>query len=294
MGRAPKAALLAPKARDADERRLEQTEGTSAQAVRRPSRSASVDPMKSSALCSLLLLAFLACGDSDPNPVDGGALDAGGDSGTDSGPCATCTTLPFQVEFLGSGGAVALEDGAVVEWEWGFQGGTMITPRILFDEGVVEVGQEVRVEIRHAPDPSAPDAYGQVAEFPGVPLDLLVDRNDAGRLVLAPINDQLGWDDLDGTRLILSVAVRTGDERGTQSGAITLQVPEGTSSSKQETAVATTRSPASPSPASSPRKAPASTHNAFNSSSSRTPPTPQPSARRSSASRRSEPTTRSP
>lgn len=183
--------------------------------------------MRSTAFYSLLALSLFGCGDSDPNPVDGGSLDAGSDAGSDAGPCTTCTELPFQVELRGQEGPILLEDGAVASWQWGFQGGTMIIPRIVFEEGVVEVGQEVRVELGHAPDPSAPDAYGQVTEFPGMTVDAIVGRDSGGRLMLAPINDQLGWDDLDGTRLVLSVAVRSGDERGTRTGAISLQVPGG-------------------------------------------------------------------
>ncbi|MFK8003440.1 MAG: hypothetical protein AB8H86_27965 [Polyangiales bacterium] len=180
--------------------------------------------MRSTAFFSLIALSLFGCGDPpDPTPFDGGTPDAG----SDAGPCDECTPLPFQVELRGQEGPVVLEDGVVASWEWGFQGGTMITPRIVFDEGVVEDGQEVSVQISHSPDPNAPDTYGEVTEFPGVSINASVGRDSGGRLLLAPINDQLGWDDLDGTRLVLSVTVRTGNEQGTQTGAISLQVPEG-------------------------------------------------------------------
>jgi hypothetical protein len=121
--------------------------------------------------------------------------------------CQDCPPIAFDVEVYAPDGTyVPLTDGAVVPWQWGLQGGTMLMPRIVFDPADVEEGTDVAVTIRHSPDPSAPERYGQVAEFSGLTQTLDV-TNEDGRLAIGPLNDQLGWDELDGTRLTYEVEV---------------------------------------------------------------------------------------
>lgn len=171
-----------------------------------------------------ILLAALGCGDSGSS-TDGGSdssRDAPAiDSAIDAAPCGECDTVDFSVEVDGE----TLTDGLIVDWVWGFQGGTMITPTLVFDAGVTE-GETVEVVVTHAPDPEAPELFGEAADFQG-PFTYFFDvwRND-GRLIVGPINDQLGWVDLDGMRLIHEVEVRAARGTTTRTAAIELAESE--------------------------------------------------------------------
>ena len=171
----------------------------------------------------IVLVVLAGCGDSTPS-TDAGTdtgVDSSFDSSIDSEPCGECDTVDFSVEVDGE----PLTEGRVVDWVWGFQGGTMITPTIVFQNGVT-LGETVEVEVRHMPDPDAPDLFGEAEDFRG-PYTYFFEvwRND-GRLIAGPIDDQLGWVELDGMRLIHSVQVRAARGTTTRSTAIELATHE--------------------------------------------------------------------
>ena len=140
--------------------------------------------------------------------------------------CTDCDALSFTIMLDDTDGSAAeLSDGFVASWVYGFQGGTMIVPWLLFDAGSVVEGELVRVELTHSPDPADPDAFGEVADFTSLSLELEVQRDAEGRLVTSLIEDQIGWTDLDGTRLTMSATVRRGDDVAMHSGTILLMNP---------------------------------------------------------------------
>lgn len=173
---------------------------------------------------SIAFALLAACGDSGSDAdaaTDADSADGGVDARIDAEPCGECDTVDFFVEVDGE----PLTDGRVVDWVWGFQGGTMITPTLVFEGGVTE-GETVEVVVRHDPDPDAPELFGEAADFQG-PYTYFFDvwRN-AGRLIVGPINDQLGWVDLDGMRLIHEVEVRAARGTTTRTSAIEMAAGE--------------------------------------------------------------------
>ena len=174
-------------------------------------------------LTALVLL--LGCDDSTSGSDSG--TDAGSDSAFDSAidsePCGECDAVDFFVEV----GGEPLADGRVVDWVWGFQGGTMITPTLVFTDGVT-VGETIEVEVRHDPDPAAPELFGEGEDFRGPYTYFYEVYRNADRVVAGPIDDQLGWIDLDGMRLIHSVRVRAARGTTTRTAAIEMATSEPT------------------------------------------------------------------
>ncbi len=151
-------------------------------------------------------LALVGCGDSGGAPD--GSVDADA-SATDAPSCTDCEPIAFGVEVAAPGGApaVVIEDGALVPWVWGPQGGTMIQPLVVLDPSHAAEGEMIDVVLTHTADPAAPDLLGQVVDFPELRDRVAAYAEPTGRLVAGPFDDQLGWDALDGTRLTLSVQV---------------------------------------------------------------------------------------
>lgn len=157
-------------------------------------------------IIAALCLGLFACDDGGaPLGVDGGPGGAGGAGGV--GGAGGADDAAFEVAVAESDGLITLADGATVGFEWGFQGGTMIRPAVLLPAASVAGVEEVRVTLRHRPDPAAPEAFGELEAFPGLILDLPVDPHDGTHRIVGPIDDQLGWLDLDGTRFVLEVIV---------------------------------------------------------------------------------------
>jgi hypothetical protein len=61
--------------------------------------------------------------------------------------------------------------------------------------------------VLHRPDPDHPDAFGDAGDFAGVILDLPVQPYDDDFRLVGPVDQQLGWTDLDGVRLELVVQI---------------------------------------------------------------------------------------
>lgn len=155
-------------------------------------------------IIGLLCLALIACDDGggagDADMGQGGAGGAGGVGGA-GGAGGAMSALGVVVS---EGDAlIAVDDGASVGFEWGFQGGTMIRPAVLLPITLAGEVDEVRVAFRHRPDPDDPGAYGDMGDFPAVVLDLPLDPYDAEHVIAGPVDHQLGWSDLDGARFIL-------------------------------------------------------------------------------------------
>lgn len=151
----------------------------------------------------------------------GGAGGAGGVGGI--GGAGGAGGVPGTLEFVVSDGPgfVALGDGDAIAYEWGFQGGTMIRPAVRLPAGVATPGTDVRLFLEHRPDPDAPDAFGSIGDFAQLVLDAPVDATAAGALV-GPIDDQIGWSSLGGSRFILAARVVAGDWEG--SGQVRLHI----------------------------------------------------------------------
>lgn len=165
---------------------------------------------------TLIVFALLVgCGD-DAAPSDAGsdAADASFDSAVDG----DASDVIFSLEIHGE----PWSDGQVVDWEFGFQGGTMIVPLVVFEDGVT-AGETVEFTVRHAPDPDAPELFGEAAQFRGPFTYFFEVRADGERLVAGPILDQLGWSDLDGMRLIHTVDVRAARGNASRSYAIEME-----------------------------------------------------------------------
>ena len=94
-------------------------------------------------------------------------------------------------------------------WVWGFQGGTMVRPEIVFDDdAAVNEGEELEVIIRNEvlPDSENPDAFEPAfAEYRM--RGLVVADNESGALTLGPFDNQLGWASLAGLNMRFSVEV---------------------------------------------------------------------------------------
>lgn len=102
---------------------------------------------------------------------------------------------------------VAIGPDGETSWVRGSQGGTMIRPvLVLPSDGPYSVGDEVDVRLTHAPDPGAPGAFGIDEAFRVYERPVVVEAR-GGKLVLGPLDDQLGWTALDGVRLTLHVEI---------------------------------------------------------------------------------------
>ena len=96
-------------------------------------------------------------------------------------------------------------------WVWGFQGGTMVRPEIVFyDDVEIYEGEELEIVIRNEvlPDSEKPDAFDPAfGEYRM--RGLVVADNETGALTLGPFDNQLGWDSLAGLNMRFSVEVST-------------------------------------------------------------------------------------
>lgn len=145
--------------------------------------------------CVLVALCIQGCG------ADASAADAA----VDAALCEGCPAPAFQVEVYGSGeryGPHTMSDRAVLPWRWGSQGGTMLLPRLVFEEGTVAEGERLLVTLEHHPDPDAPEAFGEAAEFPMLTQRATVQRDEEGALTVGTFDDQLSDEAIDGMRLV--------------------------------------------------------------------------------------------
>ncbi len=154
------------------------------------------------------------------------ALIASGCSSNDPEPCTdACEELSFDVIVSHEGSEVTITDGATIPWEYGFQGGTMIRPQIVVADGAM-AGELVEVTLSHDADPADPDTLGQAADFPTFTVSEHL-REEEGRLVAGPFDDQIGWTELNGTHFILGLQARAETAAGTFSAAVTVSNAEG-------------------------------------------------------------------
>lgn len=152
------------------------------------------------------LTSLAACGSPAPSSVDAGPrVDA---------PVISCgsgvlfsgePTELAEVGRLADGVFTAWQDGDEVPFQWGFQGGVMITPTVRAPSAIDADGERcVLVEIRHL----EPEGSHVFDAFPS-----LVARLDAaesgGALQLESLFDQIGWTEIPrDTPLTLDVTVR--------------------------------------------------------------------------------------
>jgi hypothetical protein len=101
---------------------------------------------------------------------------------------------------------VAWEDGQEVDWVYGSQGGTMIQPVLSLDAEAAGYASEAQLTLSNAPDPAFPGAGGELDSFSGGTENISLEQQGAV-LLSEPIDDQLGWDDPSGLRMILSATV---------------------------------------------------------------------------------------
>lgn len=193
-------------------------------------------------LLFILPLATPACGptDADADPTGyGGGGGAGGAGGDDGGGGAgggapapgpddqrpdDAPDRPFVVRFDGYFGDYDVADDGTVPYVWGWQGGTMIQPRVDFpdDAGYAE-GDTVRVRFRVDPEPGTtvdllPDARETI-------LDMQLYGGGDRPLTTSSIELQVGWDALDGVRLRLRVDVEGVDHVFDRTVELVLEQP---------------------------------------------------------------------
>ncbi len=188
--------------------------------------------------CCLLALAVFACGDST-SVEDGGADSTVVDSARDTRPPlpdgspSDCSTVAYSTaepeersmlvgEMVDDTFSPYSETGHA-SFEWGFQGGTMITPRVAVPSDLVSEGDCVRVIFENLPDPAFPmGAEGLQDYTPVEGIDAHRVRADG---MTAVIFDQIGWDDPTGWRFLLKVTVRGLDFALTETVALEIDPP---------------------------------------------------------------------
>lgn len=155
---------------------------------------------------SWVCLALLACDDGGSGGMGGaGGVGGAGGMGGAGGGGGGASVMRIAVEE--DGVIIPVTNGATVNFEWGFQGGTMIRPAVLLPAEAVAGLDEVRLTMRHRPDPDHPADFGEAGNFLEVILDLPVEPHDADFRRVGPVDQQLGWTDLDGMRLELVAQV---------------------------------------------------------------------------------------
>ncbi|MCB9539579.1 MAG: hypothetical protein H6704_25480 [Myxococcales bacterium] len=150
-------------------------------------------------------LTLPACSPSDAEPA---AHDDGGGGAPAPSPADPDrpTAAPFEVRFDGYHGDYDVAADGTVPYVWGWQGGTMIQPRVDFpdDAGWAE-GDRVRVRFRVEPEPGGPvDILPSARE---TVVDMSLYDGAEGPLSTSSIELQLGWEALDGLRLRLRVDI---------------------------------------------------------------------------------------
>lgn len=161
-------------------------------------------------LAQLLALAPLgslaACGSAAPSSTDAGPrVDAPAISCGSGVLFAGEPTELAEVGRLADGVFTAWQDGDDVPFQWGFQGGVMLTPTVRAPTSIDASGERcVVVEIRHI-EPEGSHVFDAFPSF--------VARLDAtesgGALQLESLFDQIGWTEIPrDTPLTLDVTVR--------------------------------------------------------------------------------------
>jgi len=114
------------------------------------------------------------------------------------------------------------ESGRAV-FEWGFQGGTMITPRIALPPELAGDGDCVQVTLENLEDPDHPLEPGDLVDwFPVEGLDMFRVREGG---ITEPIFDQMAWIDPTGWRIRVKATVRGVDFALTETVAIEIAPP---------------------------------------------------------------------
>lgn len=136
-----------------------------------------------------------------------GLLGCPGPSDEPDPPYDGPPTPGIELGALVDGVVVPWQDGDVVPWVWGNQGGTMITPVVFIPADLVGDDTEVSVDLVNRPDPDAPESAGELAEFPlwEFPYQQLSAVDGGFRTSELP--DQIGWLDPGGVRLLLEAQV---------------------------------------------------------------------------------------
>lgn len=102
---------------------------------------------------------------------------------------------------------VSFEDDPQVLFQWGPQGGVMILPVIGVPLAVAGDDDCLEITLDHAPDPAAPEAFGDVGDFPPTTYQIAGEISEEA-MWTEPLFDLIGERSLEGTRLLLEVTVR--------------------------------------------------------------------------------------
>jgi hypothetical protein len=194
-------------------------------------------------LSTVFVLLLAACGEMPAEPsADSGTTDSGTTSPDASTPDssaplpdgspADCFSLtystgePVAAVMLGEmqGETFArYADTGHAEFEWGFQGGTMITPSIAIPPEVAGEGDCVQITLENVEDPEyAGTTEGLQEYFPAGGVDIYRLGSDG---LSEPLFDQIAWDDPTGWHILLRATVRGVDFALTETVAIEIDPP---------------------------------------------------------------------
>lgn len=176
--------------------------------------------------CAALVFSLAACGGSGssspagadafvPEPGDGNPIAA--DAAVDADP----RPAVFELYTETPAGLVAVGEDGVIPWVFGQQGGSMIQPAFRFPAGELTPGRVYGIQLRHLPDPEAPAAFNVADGFEVQVQSAEAHAGEDGGLYLGSLLDQIGWEGLEGGRLVLEVTVP--GATGTLRRALTLR-----------------------------------------------------------------------
>ncbi len=191
-------------------------------------------------LLSATLTALLGCGDDATSPpADGGGDATVVDSSLDTsmplpdGSPMDCASLvysmddpvdtPMLVGETRDDVFTAYAATGHAPFQWGFQGGTMITPEVVLPSELASEGDCVRVTFENLPDPDFPGGADGLQDWSPVEgIDLhRVGANGHTDIIY----DQIAWDDPTGWHFLLKVTARGLDFAVTETVALEIDPP---------------------------------------------------------------------
>jgi hypothetical protein len=188
------------------------------------------------------MLSLTACGSTPPVAPDGDPGDSGiadgtvtTDTGTPlpDGSPADCFALTYSTaepvpaillgEMVDDDTFTTYADSGHAVFEWGFQGGTMITPRIAVPTDLAREGDCVQITLENLADPDHPETAPTILDyFPVEGIDTYRVRANG---LTDPVLDQISWDDPTGWHILLTATVRGVDFALTETVAVEIDPP---------------------------------------------------------------------